>query len=411
MTRRAPRRKQEGIALLMVLMALAILGAMTADLMESSEVYLSTTTNARDSVRAEYMARSGVNLSRLLLSFQRMIGSSGMNFPFWQYADLAIGLFTDSEGGLLGDLGEMDTSANKGVGLEGGEVSIKIIDEDSKLNINVAADQGRTNLSAALVSKLRGLMAPIQFDPLFERASDLGAFFQRDEVICEIVDYVDGDENLCDGSGGEDKSFYQSLDPPRERKNAPLDSLEELRLIKGMSDDLWATFVDPNPEDPDSRIMTVWGKGMINVNTAPAGALLSVLCMPGDVTSGDVGFSPCTDELQVMGLAQILQLVLQIRTIMPFNSVNDFLGAIENPGSLLGGLLGIDLPGFTLPNKGMARRMLTTKSTVFSIYANGTVGNVTKRLHVVVDMAGQDMLDPTKSVGSSGGSVLYWRMD
>jgi general secretion pathway protein K len=404
------RRKQEGIALLMVLVAIAILGAMTADLMGASEVYLATTTNARDAVRAEYMSRSGVNLSRLILSFQRMLGSS-LNIPFWQYADLAIGLFTDADGGMLGDLGEMDTSKNKGVGLTGGEVSVKILDEDSKLNINVAADQGRMDLAAALMNKLRGLMAPIQFDPLFERSADLGNFFQRDEVTCEMVDFVDGNEDLCDGSGGEDRTFYQSLDPPLERKNAPLDSLEELHLIKGMSDDLWTTFVDPNPVNPDDRIMTVWGKGMINVNTAPAGALLSVLCMPGAVEEGDVGVSPCADELQVLTLVQILQLVLSIRSILPFNSVGDFLGAIENPGSLLGGMMGIELPGFTLPNKGQAKRMLTTKSTVFSIYATGKVGNVTKRIHAVVDMVGQDMLDPTKSVGSSGGSVLYWRME
>lgn len=389
----------------MVLVSLAILGAMTADLMGASEVYLATTTNARDAVRAEYMARSGVNLSRLLLSFQRMIGNS-LNFPFWQYADMAIGLFTDADGGMLGDLGELDTSKNKGLGLGDGELSVKILDEDSKLNINVAADQGRMDIRAALISKLGGLMAPQQFDPLFERSQEIGAFFQREEVICEIVDYVDGDEDLCDGASGEDNSFYQSLDPPMDRKNAPLDSLEELHLIKGMSDDLWATFVDPNPENPDDRIMTVWGKGMINVNTAPAGALLSVLCMPGIADEG--GVSPCQDYLQVITLSQILQLVLSLRTILPFNSVNDFLGAIENPGSLLPGL---DLPGFTLPNKGQARKMLTTKSTVFSIYATGQVGKVTKRIHAVVDMAGQDMLDPTKSVGSSGGSVLYWRME
>ena len=62
-------------------------------------------------------------------------------------------------------------------------------------------------------------------------------------------------------------------------------------------------------------------------------------------------------------------------------------------------------------NRSIARRMLTTRSTVFSIYAEGTVGRVTKRIHTVIDMQGQDMIDPSKSVASSGGSVLYWRME
>ena len=82
---------------------------------------------------------------------------------------------------------------------------------------------------------------------------------------------------------------------------------------------------------------------------------------------------------------------------------------IENPQEATFGIF--QIPGVPLPNKRSAKQVLTTQSTVFSIYAEGTVGNARKRIHTVVDMEGLDMLDPTKAVSASGGKVLYWRMD
>jgi hypothetical protein len=84
---------------------------------------------------------------------------------------------------------------------------------------------------------------------------------------------------------------------------------------------------------------------------------------------------------------------------------------IENPQETLLAAFAPGASGIPLAGKKNARRVLTTQSTVFSIYAEGSVGNARKRIHAVVDMEGLDMLDPTKSVSASGGKVLYWRMD
>lgn len=402
MTRPKRKKSQRGVALLMVLIALTILGAMTADLMESSDVYVATTRNYRDSTRAEYLARSGVNLSRLLLSFQRVTGQT-LNFPFWQYADMAIGMFVDSEGGGLAGLVGLDMSGAKGVGLGEGDMDleVRIVDEDSKLNVNLANEGRRKNL---MVEQLTQMMAPVEYDPLFQRQLDGGDYVERQEIICEMVDWGDPDETLCDGSGSEDPSFYQTLEQPYERKNAPFDSLEELHMVRGIGDDFWAAFVDPDPDDPDRRVMTVWGKGKINVNTAPPAVLFPIVCM---VSTDESGVSPCMDPMQRINLLQILQGVVLYRTFMPFSSAKDFIQAVENPEERLF----LPVPGFPILDKRNAMRVLTTQSTVFSIYAKGTVGNVTRRLHVVVDMEGNDMLNPGQSVAASGGSVLYWRMD
>lgn len=396
------QQRQRGIALLIVLIALTVLGAMTADFMETSEVYLANTVNQRDALKAEYLARSGVNLGRLLLSVQPIFGKS-MNYPFWQFADLLIEPFSSrqGEGGMMADMVGFDLSAAEGIGLKEGEFSVTIIDEDSKINVNLANDEKHRK---RMVEQLAMLIAPVEYDALFDRQLEGGQFVEREDILCELIDWSDPDEDLCDNSGSEDPSYYQSLAVEYERRNAPFDSLEELHLVKGIDDDFWTAFVDPVPEDPERRVLTVWGKGQVNVNTAPAQTLFAGVCM---LATDEAGISACADPMQLANLLQILQGVLMIRTFMPFAKVTDFVKAIESPEESLF----LPLPGVPLAGKREARRIFTTQSTVFSIYAEGTVGKATKRIHLVVDTEGVDMLDPTKSVAASGGSVVYWRME
>jgi general secretion pathway protein K len=418
--RAADIRRQRGVALLLVLIALAVLGAMTVDLMEEDGVYVAATANSRDALKAEYIARSGVNLSRLMLSVQPLLGGQ-FNFPFWQYADIILEPFTSSGGGdsdsdgdgdsdgdqmggsMLTDMTGIDLSGAEGLGLPAGEeLAVTIVDEDSKIQINLNADQ--THARDLAVQQLLMLTSPIQYDELFNRNTGSDGSLTREEIICELIDFADPDEELCDLSGGEDSSYYDTQDAPSLRKNAPYDSLEELHLVHGIGDDFWAAFVDPDPTDPERRVMTVWGKGRVNVNTASAQTLLAEACY---LASDESGVSPCGDLATLANLAQIIQGVLLIRTFMPFGTAADFVKAIESPQEVLF----MPLTGLTLPNKARARQVLGTRSSVFSIYSEGTVGNARRRIHTVVDMEGLDMLDPTKSVASSGGKVLYWRMD
>jgi len=401
----------------MVLIALTVLGAMTADFMETNEVYLASAVNQRDAVKAEYLARSAINLSRLLLSLQPMMGEE-MNFPFWQYADLLMEPFAgdkgdggggegggdgdDMGGGLMADLIGLDLRGAQGLGLSEGEwFTVSIVDEDSKINVNLGNDR---RMREVMIRQLGALMSPREYDDMFGRAHSSGEDISREDVICEIIDWTDPDEDRCDMAGGEDPSYYRGAARPYERKNAPFDSLQELHFVRGVNDDFWTTFVEPDPENPESRVLTVWGKGRVNVNTAPPQVLFSMVCM---LAMDESGFSPCIDPYQRLNLLQLLQAVTMIRTFMPFGKVNDFVGAIENPEERLF----MPLPGFPVAGKRTARQMLTTRSSVFSIYAEGNVGKANKRIHAVVDIEGIDMLDPTRTVAASGGSVLYWRVE
>jgi hypothetical protein len=57
-----------------------------------------------------------------------------------------------------------------------------------------------------------------------------------EEIADAIVDWIDTD-NVPRANGAED-SYYQSLTPPYHCKNGPLDSLEELLLVRGVTPEL-----------------------------------------------------------------------------------------------------------------------------------------------------------------------------
>ncbi len=78
-------------------------------------------------------------------------------------------------------------------------------------------------------------------------------------MIANIVDWWDADEQRTNydpvlqavqTSGSEDVDYYRDLVEPYNIKNAPFDTLEELRLVRGVGDDFWATFVEPDIESP-----------------------------------------------------------------------------------------------------------------------------------------------------------------
>jgi type II secretory pathway component PulK len=59
------------------------------------------------------------------------------------------------------------------------------------------------------------------------------------DIACAIIDWIDADDNpymAPDGSAsGAESSYYTSLNPPYRCKNAPLDSIEELLWVRGVT--------------------------------------------------------------------------------------------------------------------------------------------------------------------------------
>ncbi|MDP2272417.1 MAG: type II secretion system protein GspK [Archangium sp.] len=67
------RKSERGIAMLLVLVGIAVLALVANEVRYNSIVELRLATNQRDELRAHYMAKSGIAMSRLMLRFQKQL--------------------------------------------------------------------------------------------------------------------------------------------------------------------------------------------------------------------------------------------------------------------------------------------------------------------------------------------------
>jgi general secretion pathway protein K len=400
-------RKRRGVALVLVLGALAILTVMLTEVQEENSAEFSAALVARDQLAAEYAAKSGVNLTRLLIAAEPTIRTSlapilmmaGMGqapqIPVWNFTDRVLGAFNDKEGrDSFASFSGLDMTQGEHLGLEGASFEVLVVDEDSKINVNQGARS--TFAKHRLMQQLVAMMQSPEFDGLFSERDADGQFSDRQAICSAIIDWADSDQDMwpCDGSDtaqqtAPEDSFYERLDQPYPRKNAPYDSLLELYRVRGVGEDYYANFVDPDPDDPKKRFMTVWGQDKINVNGAPPEVLLALICSQAaeplpkacDYGEGSVNF------LTMMRLLPML-----LMGAPAFSSGNDFVQTLKGEGlkgQLLKSFAGEAFEPITLKSEKEMKDITGTESKVFSIYARGFVRagkrETSSRVQAVVD--------------------------
>ncbi|RYE78659.1 MAG: general secretion pathway protein GspK, partial [Myxococcales bacterium] len=403
---RRAREDKRGVALIMVLAALAMLTVLLAEFQDEAASESAAAVADRDALKAEYAARSAVNLARLLIATEPTIRTPLLpilmlakmptaQIPIWEFSDSVLGAFNDKSGtDSFASLAGLDVAGGRNLGMKGARFELTIVDEDSKINLNAAA-KGTPTEQNRLAQQLLGLMVGDQYSPMFEQRDGDGQFSDRQATCSALIDWADPDEAgfPCDplnpnsqASATED-SFYQLLKVPYRRKNGPYDSLDELHLVRGVSEDFWSTFVDPDPSNPKRRTLTVWGQGAVNVNSANAQTLLSLVCGFAVITPPQ---PLCVDlELQ----AKFLMGVNMMRSIAPgvplFASKKAFISTFKGGGMIgpmLTGMLGIPPMAF---RESELQSAITTDSKMFSIYADGIVPGYQRttkvRIHAVVD--------------------------
>jgi general secretion pathway protein K len=127
-----------------------------------------------------------------------------------------------------------------------GFLTAQIEDERGKLNLNdLAATGGDSIGKEKKVLRVKRLFELLQINP---------------DLVDAIVDWIDQDEKP--EPAGAESSYYQALRPSYRAANAPLQTLLELRLIKGMT---------PEIIQKISKLVTVYpleGESIVNINTA-----------------------------------------------------------------------------------------------------------------------------------------------
>jgi len=206
--RRARRARERGIALIMVLGAIAVLTVMLAEFQDETSTELAAALADRDGVQAEYMARSAINLARLLLAAEptmrtavaplfMLMKKTPPQLPVWEFSDRILGAFNDAEGaGNFASTVGLDLSLGKNLGMPGGRFDLSIVDEDSKINVNLGAANDIAHIR--LAREIMGLIGPLQFATIFEQKDKAGATHDRASVCSAIIDWADLDEGMFD---------------------------------------------------------------------------------------------------------------------------------------------------------------------------------------------------------------------
>ncbi len=258
-----PGHNSGGMALIMAMIAIFVMSALVAGFALAMKVETRLAQNADSEQQLLWLGRSGVELARYVLSQQLTIRNEPYDSLNQKWA------------GGTGSLAESNTVLSS-ISLDNypvgdGTVSVKIIDLERKVNINTAS---RDTLVQALT--LMGV-----------NASDISV------VADSILDWI-GPADLPPRAAGAESDYYQGLPVPYFAKNAPIDDLSELLLVKGVTQEMYwgsnATNHTPSviqhklgfgtapgqaPDYPFGlvEIFTPFSSGKINVNTADANVL------------------------------------------------------------------------------------------------------------------------------------------
>ena len=285
------RRRRSGVALLMVIAVLMVMTTLITDVTYASRVRLLVATHERDRAEAYYLARSGVLMYQLVLVADRYVKEQlgqylGVSLSLWQMIPVintglmrmifaaqgdkstvnqdevntflqtgqvsetvANAALDESSGGVFGDKAFLDFT---------GDFSAVLTDEDSKIAVNAFKNMPPNSDYTALTEdptylSLYGLFSTQENEQWFNDKN-----LDRTELIANLADWIDTDSTRMVSSGGDESSIYSNLGLEDDYmvKNAPFDSLEEIREVSGWSDDVFDRFKDK---------LTVWGRGKINV--------------------------------------------------------------------------------------------------------------------------------------------------
>ncbi|MFH1155013.1 MAG: hypothetical protein V1793_14465 [Pseudomonadota bacterium] len=276
MKNRALLNSNSGMALFIVLWAMVLLTVIAGHFCLSMRNEVNMTANYKNRVEAYYLAEAGLNMAVTELMKPEKPKADPVNQE-------------DVEPTTTGWRVNAD---NPGVALGNGQFTVFIDNESGKIDINTADE---------------GILSVLLNGFNLEKTD-------KDVIINSILDWRDKD-SLARLNGAED-SYYRSLPRPYGCKNGMFTSIEELLLVKGVSEALFregletmvTLYSQVNSQTTERPISSFKKKKLgrksskININAASEKMLLSLPLM--------------TEEL--------VSLVLEFRKTKDFKSLSEF---------------------------------------------------------------------------------------
>jgi general secretion pathway protein K len=259
-----PRSPVSGIAMIIVMIVILVLGILAGGFAYSMKVETKLAQNSGFEGDLEWLGRSGVELARYIL-----VQTAGVASEPWD------SLNQKWAGGPKGTNDILEAISLEDNELGPGMFSIKIIDLERKVNIN------QINEGSVM---------------LFQQALNLAGADPGDiaGISDSFLDWIDIDENPH-LNGAESADYMARPNPgfaPYTSKNGPIDDLSELLLVKGITPDVYfgpsavGAVRMPGPRRPSFGLQgpmqsgtapvglvdlfTPLSSGMVNLNTASA---------------------------------------------------------------------------------------------------------------------------------------------
>ena len=329
-TRRQRRRRQRGIALVMVMIAIAITLVITNEFGTATNVDILAASNYRDQMRAHFLARSAANLGELVIRIQQRLDNIKALRGQVQITDYADQLVLPFCGGPEEVQAAIGFSAGqvKGLGADIGTCGFNgpITTEDDKINVNCA--NGNDATAAALKSELDALVFFPAYDPVFDDNDAENWHRDRTLQVAAIIDYIDTDTARIgpDGSarGTSEDYGYESLKYHYYAKNNYIDSVGELKLVRGVDDRFWTLF---------GNSFTVYGSCKINVTAVTSPELIAAILYLSAKNPAD---PVILDPRRLFTLASYVAKARQFGET--FGSLDDFISFVKDPGASVAGL-------------------------------------------------------------------------
>ena len=200
-------RSQRGIAIIIVLLITTMLTVLILDLHQSVRINFYIATNLIDGVKASYLVRSGIDVGAGVC-LRDIQNNNGVDYWGQDWYDF------------LG---------------KAGIPAIPISDSES-LIMDINDESGRFNLNNLIDKKGRPVRTAVE---VF--AQLLNNYGLDPTLANAVVDYISTGTETYAGSGDKDSVYgYSSMTPPATAKCTRFELMQEVRLVAGITDDVWA---------------------------------------------------------------------------------------------------------------------------------------------------------------------------
>ncbi|OHB77675.1 MAG: hypothetical protein A2Z25_20380 [Planctomycetes bacterium RBG_16_55_9] len=311
------KTEQGGFVVVVVLCMVMMLSVLLLGFHHEARVNLHSVDDFRRSEQARHCAKAGLNIAIAALKESPDIRADKLQRNLPSYGNT----FAVGEG----------------------QCSVTLSQESGKLNVNFLKDRSGKLNQTAIDQVLR------LFDLLNQQKNAQPQMSYA--LVPAIIDWADGDDEISDlpfilcESRGAESDYYRRSKPPYACRNGPLETTEELVLVKGMTKEVF---------DRVSDYLTVYGDGKINVNHASALVLQSL------------------SEQMDAALARRIE---NRRQLQSFESVAELR----------------DLPGMTETIYNTIRRSATVEpsSEYFHVVSQGSVDRLSRTIVAILHRSGE----------------------